>query len=77
TTLVDPAVEHALAPLRLIRVDVTTDDAASRALLKRYDLLGPPVTLFFAPDGQEQRAERLVGTEGAAAFLQRIDRAGL
>ncbi|MHB8569473.1 MAG: protein-disulfide reductase DsbD [Metallibacterium sp.] len=77
TTLVDPAVERAIAPLRLIRVDVTTDDAASRALLKRYDLLGPPATLFFAPDGREQRAERLIGTEGAVAFLQRIDRAGL
>ena len=76
-TLVDPAVERALAPLALIRVDVTTDDAASRDLLKRYDLLGPPATLFIAPDGREQTAERLVGAEGSAAFLRRLARAGL
>jgi thiol:disulfide interchange protein DsbD len=76
-TLVDPAVERALAPLALIRVDVTSDDAASHALLKRYDLLGPPATLFIAPDGREQTAERLVGAEGSAGFLRRLARAGL
>ena len=77
TTLADARVQHALAPLALIRVDVTTDDAASRALLRRYDLLGPPATLFIAPDGREQMAERLVGTEGVDAFLTRLTRAGL
>lgn len=77
TTLVDPAVQRALAPLALIRVDVTRDDAASQALLKRFGLLGPPATLFFSPDGREQSAERLVGYENAAGFLARLRRAGL
>ncbi len=76
-TFADARVRQALAPLALIRVDVTRDDADSRALLKRYGLLGPPVTLFFAPDGRERIAERLVGAEGASAFLARLRRAGL
>ena len=76
-TFADARVRQALAPLALIRVDVTRDDANSRALLKRYGLLGPPVTLFFAPDGRERIAERLVGAEGASAFLARLRRAGL
>ena len=77
TTLADARVRQALAPLALIRVDVTRDDADSRALLKRYGLLGPPATLFFAPDGRERTAERLVGAEYASGFLARLRRAGL
>ena len=77
TTLADPRVQRALAPLALIRVDVTRDDADSRALLKRYGLLGPPATLFFAPDGRERAAERLVGAEDVTGFLARLRRAGL
>ena len=77
TTLADPRVQRALVPLALIRVDVTRDDADSRALLKRYGLLGPPATLFFAPDGRERTAERLVGAEDASGFLARLRRAGL
>jgi thiol:disulfide interchange protein DsbD len=77
TTLADARVRQALAPLALIRVDVTRDDADSRALLKRYGLLGPPATLFFAPDGRERTAERLVGAEDASGFLARLRRAGL
>ncbi len=77
TTLADPRVQRALVPLALIRVDVTRDDADSRALLKRYGLLGPPATLFFAPDGRERTAERLIGAEDASGFLARLRRAGL
>lgn len=40
-TFADPQVVAALRKRLLIRVDVTQDDAASRALLKRYNLVGP------------------------------------
>jgi thiol:disulfide interchange protein DsbD len=56
----------------LLQVDVTANDAADQALLKRYNLLGPPATLFFDSNGHEQRALRLIGYEDANDFNARL-----
>lgn len=72
-TFSKPDVQQALKNFVLLRADVTANDADDQALLKRYDLLGPPATLFFT-DGHEQRAERLIGYEDAQAFSARLER---
>jgi len=72
-TFSKPQVQHALENFVLLRADVTANDADAQALLKRYDLLGPPATLFFS-DGREQRAQRLIGYEDAEAFRARLDK---
>ena len=66
-----PEVMDALKDVRLLRLDVTADNAASRELLGRYKVPGPPSFLWIGPDGEERRAQRITGEVDAAAFLQR------
>ncbi len=63
-------VQAALRDVRLVRLDVTDDNAASRELLGRYQVPGPPTLLWIAPDGQERRASRITGEVDAKVFLQ-------
>lgn len=66
-----PEVMDALKDVRLLRLDVTADNAASRELLGRYKVPGPPSFVWIGPDGEERRAQRITGEVDAAAFLQR------
>ncbi|MBY8946756.1 MULTISPECIES: protein-disulfide reductase DsbD [unclassified Pseudomonas] len=66
-----PEVLDALKDVRLLRLDVTADNAASRALLGRYKVPGPPSFVWIGPDGEERRAQRITGEVNADAFLQR------
>ncbi|MDD1135100.1 protein-disulfide reductase DsbD [Pseudomonas shahriarae] len=66
-----PEVMDALKDVRLLRLDVTADSAASRELLGRYKVPGPPSFVWIGPDGAERRAQRITGEVDAAAFLQR------
>ena len=66
-----PEVMDALKDVRLVRLDVTADNAASRELLGRYKVPGPPSFVWIGPDGDERRAQRITGEVDAAAFLQR------
>ena len=66
-----PEVMDALKDVRLLRLDVTADNAASRELLGRYKIPGPPSFVWIGPDGEERRAQRITGEVDAAAFLQR------
>ena len=63
-----PAVRAALARYRLLQADVTANDADDQALLKRFGIYGPPTTVFFAADGRERSAYRLVGFVDADEF---------
>lgn len=65
-----PDVLGALNGVRLLRLDVTADNAASRELLGRYKVPGPPSLLWIGPDGQERRDRRITGEVDATAFMQ-------
>ncbi len=62
-------VQASLAGVRQLRLDVTTDGEASRELLRRYQVPGPPTLIWLGPEGQERRARRLTGQVDAATFL--------
>lgn len=66
-----PEVMAALNGVRLLRVDVTADNVASRELLERYQIPGPPTFIWIGPNGEERRAQRITGEVDAEAFLQR------
>jgi len=66
-----PEVLGALQGVRLLRLDVTADNAASRELLGRYQVPGPPSLLWIGADGEERRSQRITGEVDAATFLQR------
>ncbi|MGF6395564.1 protein-disulfide reductase DsbD [Pseudomonas plecoglossicida] len=63
-------VQASLAGVHLLRLDVTADAPASRELLQRYQVPGPPSIIWLGPEGEERRARRITGEVDAAAFLQ-------
>lgn len=65
-----PQVLDALKDVRLLRLDVTADNAASRELLGRYKVPGPPSLLWIGADGVERRSQRITGEVDAVTFLQ-------
>ncbi|MEW6167232.1 MAG: protein-disulfide reductase DsbD [Pseudomonadota bacterium] len=73
----DPAVSARLARMRVLRPDVTRNDATDRALLERWDVMGPPTLILVGPDGTERRDLRVVGEVDARAFLDRLDTVGV
>ncbi|MGE8151754.1 protein-disulfide reductase DsbD [Pseudomonas vancouverensis] len=66
-----PQVLEALNDVRLLRLDVTADNAASRELLGRYKVPGPPSFVWIGADGEERRGQRITGEVDAETFLQR------
>ncbi|NBF06700.1 protein-disulfide reductase DsbD [Pseudomonas sp. Fl5BN2] len=71
TVFGQPQVLDALKDVRLLRLDVTLDNADGRGLLSRYQVPGPPSMLWIGPDGSERRSQRITGEVNAAQFLQR------
>jgi thiol:disulfide interchange protein DsbD len=67
-TYLDPGVRARLGAFRLLRADVTANDAEDRALMKRFGLFGPPSVLFFDAAGRELVRQRVVGYQDAATF---------
>ncbi|MGE8314363.1 MAG: protein-disulfide reductase DsbD [Pseudomonas putida] len=63
-------VQANLAGVHLLRLDVTADSPASKALLQRYQVPGPPSIIWIGPEGDERRARRITGEVDAAAFQQ-------
>lgn len=67
-TFTDAGVQAALAGTVLLQADVTANDEADQALLRRFGIFGPPSILFFGPDGVERPNLRVVGFKPAAEF---------
>ncbi|PKB23282.1 protein-disulfide reductase DsbD [Janthinobacterium sp. 64] len=68
-TFVDPAVREKMGQAVLLQVDVTANDADDKAMLKRFQLFGPPGIIMFNPQGQEIAQSRVIGFQNAATFL--------
>lgn len=70
TVFGNPEVQASLQGVRILRPDVTESNAASRALLSRFQVLGPPTLLWIGPNGEERRSQRITGAVDAEQFLQ-------
>ncbi len=73
----DPAVAARMAKLRIVRPDVTRNDATDKELLKHWGVMGPPTLILVGPDGTERRDLRVVGEINAGEFLARLNEAGI
>ena len=76
-TFNDPRVRARLDNLLLLQADVTQNSPADRALLKRFNLFGPPGILFFDAQGRELAAQRVIGYQDATRFLGSLTSAGV
>lgn len=76
TTFQDEGVQAAWQNFGLLQTDVTLNDDVDQALLKAYQLPGPPAILFFVRDGDGQLQElsqwRVVGKMPASDFIDRL-----
>jgi thiol:disulfide interchange protein DsbD len=68
-TFANPLVTQALGKFNLVQADVTQNTPESQALLKQYNLFGPPAILFFDAEGREQKNRRVIGFMSAQNFL--------
>lgn len=76
-TFSDKAVQAKLKNTLLLQADVTANSDDDKALLKRFELFGPPATLFFDAQGKEIADHRVTGYQDAVQFLQSLQGAGL
>jgi len=73
-TFTDARVQARLADVVLLKADVTANSEADKALLKRFNLFGPPGLIFWTAAG-EQSGYKVIGFEKADKFLASIDSA--
>lgn len=73
-TFTDAKVQDALRDVILLQADVTANSEADQLLLKKFDLIGPPATLFFGPDQAERKAFRVIGYMDAGDFLGHVQK---
>ncbi len=76
-TFTDARVRQVLEPVLLLQADVTANDEADKALLKRFNLFGPPGIMFFDAQGRELPERKVVGFQPAEEFLRSLKAAGL
>ena len=73
-TFSDPKVQARLHKMVLLQVDVTANTDADKALLKRFNLFGPPGLIFWDGTGA-QSDYKVIGFEKADKFLASINSA--
>ncbi len=71
-TFSDARVRDALGTMVLLKADVTANNEDDKALLKRFNLFGPPGIIFFDPKGQEINGLRVIGYQPADRFLESL-----
>jgi thiol:disulfide interchange protein DsbD len=76
TTLADAGIRTRLRRVAVIRADVTRDDEGTRALMRRFDVVGPPTLILFRADGTEVDGARAEGELSVDDLTRRLARAG-
>ncbi|MCK5828677.1 MAG: protein-disulfide reductase DsbD [Methylococcales bacterium] len=72
-TFTDEKVKQKLSDFVLIQADVTKNSADDKALLERFNLIGPPAIIFFGSDKQERKASRVIGYQNSDTFLSNLN----
>ena len=75
-TFVAPPVKALLAETVLLQVDVTANDEADKAMLKRFGLFGPPGIILFDKSGKEIVDSRVIGYQDPQKFAGSLARLG-
>ncbi|MDF0752040.1 protein-disulfide reductase DsbD [Marinobacter sp. 71-i] len=72
----DGSVIQALAPYKLLQLDMTDNTPAQQALLEELGLFGPPAILFYDGSGTEIESARVLGEMDRKQFLSHLDTLG-
>ncbi len=71
-TFTDASVKQTLAGFVLLQADVTKQSDADKALLTKFNLIGPPAILFFNGSQQESQSLRVIGYQDAKTFIKTL-----
>lgn len=71
-TFADNQVQSALGHYKLIKVDVTANDSAAKALNRAYSLIGPPALIFYNANGEHLPNKTLIGVVDPEDFVTHI-----
>jgi len=71
-TFTDERVKARFGQMLLLQIDVTANNADDRAMLKRFNLFGPPGIMFFDADGRELAQRRVIGYQDADRFISTL-----
>ncbi len=71
-TFSDQRVKERFGQMLLLQIDVTANNADDRAMLKRFNLFGPPGIMFFDADGRELVQRRVIGYQDADKFVSTL-----
>jgi len=69
----DGNVIQALAPYKLLQLDMTDNTPAQQALLEELGLFGPPAILFYGNNGTEIETGRVLGEMDREQFLSHLE----
>ena len=73
-TFKDSKVKQSLAGFVLLQADVTKNSDDDKALLAKFNLIGPPGVIFFGADQQEKSSYRVIGFQDADTFVNTLQR---
>jgi thioredoxin:protein disulfide reductase len=76
-TFSEGPVRAKLASAVLLKADVTKNNADDRELLKRFQLFGPPGTIFYDAQGRELTGLRVIGYQNTERFMETLRGVGL
>ncbi|MBN3561102.1 protein-disulfide reductase DsbD [Amphritea spongicola] len=71
-TFVDAGVQQSLKSFISVKIDVTANDADSKALYKRYSVIGPPALIFYDKQGGIQPNMTLIGMVQPDDFIRHV-----
>ena len=69
-----PNIQAQLNHFTLIKIDLTEMTAAKEALMRKHQVVGPPLVLFLSTNGEELRELRITGEVNAEQFSSVLDR---
>lgn len=73
-TFTDSRIKSQFSDMVLLQVDVTANNDDDKALLKRFNLFGPPGIIFFDKSGHEISGGRVIGYQDPEKFGSSIKR---
>lgn len=76
-TFPDPAVRERMDKMLLLQADVTANTEEDKALLKRFQLFGPPGIIFFDRQGKELVGKSVIGFQNSDKFVASLGATGL
>jgi len=71
-TFSDEAVKTTMDRFVLVKVDLTANDEAAKAISAKYGIFGPPAILFFDQNGTRMKSADIVGFKEPGEFLDHL-----